>query len=84
MGPKQLFMKQGMANITSQGAYQFGFGPEWFLKVCKQKTTEKPSKKSHFCFEIKKERKEKKIKATIRITVYRVPNLICRKAKSMF
>jgi hypothetical protein len=50
MGPKQLFMKQGMANITSQGAYQFGFGPEWFLKVCKQKTTEKPSKKIALLF----------------------------------
>jgi hypothetical protein len=31
MGPKQLSMKEGMANIKSQGAYQFG--PECFLKV---------------------------------------------------
>jgi hypothetical protein len=36
MGPKQLSMKEGMANIKSEGAYQFG--PEWFLKVGKQKT----------------------------------------------
>jgi hypothetical protein len=36
MGPKQLSMKKEMANTKSQGAYQFG--PECFLKVCKQKT----------------------------------------------
>jgi hypothetical protein len=29
-------MEEGMAYIKSQGACQFG--PEWFLKVCKQKT----------------------------------------------
>jgi hypothetical protein len=36
MGPKQISMKEGMANIKSQGAYQFR--PERFLKVCKLKT----------------------------------------------
>jgi hypothetical protein len=36
MGPKQISMEEGMANIKFQGAYQFGH--ERFLKVCKQKT----------------------------------------------